>query len=101
MEVTNLNFDEVVLASPVPVLADFFAEWCPPCRALIPTIKELDAEANGKYKVVKIDVGANNDLAARFDVGSIPTLIAFKEGNETGRLVGVHSKDKLLKLLRS
>lgn len=94
LEITDKNFAEVVKASPEPVLVDFFADWCPPCQQLAPIIDELAAEADG-FKVGKIDVEANPAMAQQFKVTGIPTLLVFRDGEETGRTIGLQSKEAL------
>ena len=96
--VTNDNFESEVLKSDKPVLADFFATWCGPCTALAPIIKEI-AEERTDIKVVKIDVDKNMELASKFKVMSIPTIIVFKNGEAVNRTMGLQSKEKLLELL--
>ena len=95
---TNQNFNEIVLGSDVPVLVDFFATWCGPCRMIAPILEELAAE-HPEYKIVKIDVDEEPDLATRFGVMSIPTLLVFKNGELVSTTVGAQPKAKLLALL--
>ena len=92
------NFRKEVLESDVPVLVDFNATWCPPCRALHPIIEELADEADG-YKVVTVDIDENEELAREYEVSSIPCLIVFENGEETDREIGLKPKVKLLKML--
>ena len=82
MEITMDNFEQEVLNSDIPVMIDFWATWCMPCKMLAPTIEELAEEANGAYKVGKIDVDKSPSLAAQFGVMSIPTVIVFKNGKQ-------------------
>ena len=96
--VTNDNFESEVLKSDKPVLADFFATWCGPCKALAPIIKEI-AEERSDIKVVKIDVDENMEIARQFKVMSIPTVIIFKNGEETNKSMGLKTKEELLGLL--
>ena len=96
---TTQNFEAEVLHSDVPVLVDFWATWCGPCRMLGPTIEELAAEAGGAYKVGKVNVDDEPALAPRYGVMSIPTVIAFKNGQVAGKTVGVQPKAKLQQLL--
>jgi thioredoxin 1 len=95
MEITNVNFDEKVLNSTQPVLVDFWAEWCAPCRMLAPVIDEVAGLYSDKAKVGKINIDEQPELAQRFGVMSIPTLILFKGGAAAGRSVGVVGKDKI------
>ncbi len=95
VEVNNRNFQEEVLESTIPVLVDFWASWCMPCRMLAPTIEKLAKENQGKLKVCKLNTDENQNIAAQYGIQGIPTLIIFKEGKEVGRTVGVMSKEKL------
>lgn len=86
---TGDGFDSVVPESPVPVLVDFFAEWCAPCRWLDPILNELATASEGRYLVAKVDVEEAPHLAERYAIGSVPTVILFREGEESGRSLGV------------
>ncbi len=86
--ITNDNFEAEVAKSEVPVLIDFWAEWCMPCKMVAPVVAELAQAYDGKLKVGKIDVDAEGDLAARFNVMSIPTLIVFNGGEVVGQRIG-------------
>jgi thioredoxin 1 len=97
---TDTTFDEEVGASDSPVVVDFWAEWCGPCKMIAPILEEIAAEADGKVRVAKVSVDDNPDLARRFDVMSIPTLIVFKDGEPVKRLVGAKPKGALLEELR-
>lgn len=90
--VTAATFDEEVMSSSVPVLVDFWAEWCGPCKALGPTIDQIAAEYEGKAKIFKLDVQSEAALAGKYGVQSIPTLLIFKGGQVVGRLVGLRPK---------
>lgn len=90
--ITKGNFDEVVKKSDVPVLVDFWAAWCGPCRMVGPVIDELANEFAGKAKVGKVNVDEQNELAAMFRVMSIPTILLFKNGKVVEQVVGVRSK---------
>jgi thioredoxin 1 len=94
--VTEQTFDNEVLKSPVPVLVDFWAAWCGPCRAIAPTVEELATEYAGKLKVVKLDVDENGEIAIRYGVQSIPTLILFKGGDAAVRMVGAYPKPAIV-----
>ena len=96
--VDDSNFREVIDASAVPVLVDFYADWCPPCRRLTPLLEMLSEELDGQVKIVKLDVD-NSSLASQFGVMNIPTMILFKNGQEVNRLIGNQSKARLLKEL--
>lgn len=94
-ELTKANWDDSVKNSGVPVLVDFWAAWCGPCRMIAPILDEI-AEETTSFKIGKVDVDSNTELASEFGVMSIPTLILFKNGEEKKRLVGAMSKQKLL-----
>ena len=95
VEVNGNNFQQEVLESSIPVLVDFWAPWCMPCRMLVPIIEKLAEENVGKLKVCKLNTDENQNIAAQYGIQGIPTLIVFKEGKEVGRTVGVMSKEKL------
>lgn len=97
--VTSQNFESEVLRSTQPVLLDFWAEWCAPCRALGPTIDALAEQFHGRVKVAKLDVDQSPDLAGQYGVQSIPTLLLFRGGNVLEQRVGLLSKDELARLL--
>lgn len=99
--VTEQNFQTEVLQSPVPVLVDFWAEWCGPCKAVAPSLEELATEYSGRLKVVKLDVDENQEVSIQYDVRSIPTLILFKGGKVMERLVGAYPKPMILKKIQS
>ena len=97
--ITEKNFEQEVLKSDIPVLLDFWATWCPPCKALSPIVAEVAAELAGKVKVGKVNVDEEPALGARFRVSSIPTLIVFKDGRMTNQSVGLIGKPQILDLL--
>ena len=92
---TSANFDADVLGSEIPVVVDFFATWCGPCRMMAPVIEELAEEYDGKVKIGKLDVDENSDIAARYGVMSIPTIILFKDGEIISKSVGLQDKEVL------
>ena len=93
LEITDVNFEEVVLKSSQPVLVDFWAEWCGPCRMLGPIIEELSSDYDGKAVIGKVDVDSNQQYAAQFGVRNIPTVLIFKDGELVNRQVGVSQKN--------
>ena len=93
LEITDSNFEEVVLKSSQPVLVDFWAEWCGPCRMLGPIIEELSSDYDGKAVIGKVDVDSNQQYAAQFGVRNIPTVLIFKDGELVNRQVGVSQKN--------
>jgi thioredoxin 1 len=98
-EVSDQSFEQDVLQSEVPVLVDFWAEWCQPCKMLAPTVEAVAQKYEGKAKVVKLNVDDNNQTAARYGIKGIPTLILFKGGNENDRVVGNTSKENISRML--
>jgi len=92
LEFTDANFDEVVLQSDTPVLVDFWAEWCGPCKALTPVIDELATEFDGKARIGKVDTDANREVSVRFSVSAIPTVILFNKGEIVEKFVGLRGK---------
>jgi thioredoxin 1 len=95
IEVTDVTFEEEVLKSELPVLVDFWAVWCAPCRMIAPMVEELATEREGSLKVVKMDVDNNPDTAMKFGIRSIPTLLIFKNGQIVDQVVGAIPKSML------
>ncbi len=93
---SDATFDEAVAGSDTPVLVDFWAEWCGPCKMVAPTLAEIADEQRGKLTVAKLNVDDNPDVARRFEVMSIPTLLVFKDGQPAKRIVGAKGKGALL-----
>jgi thioredoxin 1 len=96
MNLTDATFDEHVKGSDVPVLVDFWAEWCGPCKMITPILEEIAEEQQGKIQIAKLNVDDSLDVSRRFDVMSIPTLILFKDGEPQVRLIGAKPKGALL-----
>ncbi|MBS4021234.1 MAG: thioredoxin [Dethiobacter sp.] len=97
LEVGDANFSEEVLKSEIPVLVDFWAAWCGPCRMMAPVLDEVARELEGKAKVVKVNVDKNRSTAGNYKIMSIPTIVFFKNGNPVETQVGFVSKDQLIK----
>lgn len=96
LTLTDSTFDEQVNSSSTPVVVDFWAEWCGPCKKVAPIVAELATEQAGKIQFAKLDVDANPEVSRRFNVMSIPTLIVFRDGKEAKRVVGAKGKHQLL-----
>src|SRR5579863_2757203 len=99
LEINDLNFETEVLKSSVPFLLDFGATWCAPCKALSPIVDKLADELHGKVRVGKLDIDDSPGVTAKLAVKSVPTIVVFKGGKESGRHVGTTNKDTLVKLL--
>lgn len=96
IKVNSANFESVVLNSDKPVLVDFWATWCGPCKMIAPVIEQLSEELEAKVTVVKLDVDESPDVAGKYGVMSIPTLLVFENGKETKRAVGFQPKEKIM-----
>lgn len=99
--VTDSSFAADVLSSSTPVLVDFWAEWCGPCRAIAPALEEISTEMEGKIKVVKLNIDENPDAAVKYGVRSIPTLLMFQNGEVTAAKVGAVPKAKIVEWVQS
>ncbi len=97
IKLTDQNFDSEVIKSEIPVLVDFWAEWCGPCRMIAPIVEEFAKEYNGKLKICKLDVDAHGSIAQQFRILSIPTVIIFKDGKVASQIVGAVPKKEFQK----
>ena len=99
IHVTDETFEEIVLKNSLPVVVDFWAEWCPPCRIIAPFIEELANEYDGKAVICKVNVDENQDIAKKYGIMSIPTLLFFKGGDIQEQVIGALPKDQLTQRL--
>lgn len=100
LHITKENFEKEVLKSEVPVVVDFWAAWCGPCKALAPRLEEADSQLNAEVKIAKINIDEEEELAAQFRVMSIPTLLLFKNGTPVEKSVGLVSTEELLEFAK-
>ncbi|MCB5228753.1 MAG: thioredoxin [Candidatus Cloacimonetes bacterium] len=99
-DVTSADFEAQVLQSEIPVLVDFWAPWCGPCKALSPSVAKIAAETEGKLKVVKCNIDQSQDIASRYSIMSIPTLMLFSKGEVVEQLVGLVKPDKIMEKVK-
>jgi thioredoxin 1 len=99
IEVTDKDFDELVLMAELPTIVDFWAVWCGPCKMIAPVLEQIAEEYDGRLQIAKLDVDKSPEVAGRYGVMSIPTLILFKGGQSVERIVGFMPKEKLLRRL--
>lgn len=100
-QVTDATFDKDVLEAAKPVLVDFYASWCGPCKKLSPVLEQLSGELQGEVEIVKIDSDDNIDTIRHYEIRSLPTLVLFKDGEEVTRVSGFMTKDKLVEFLNA
>lgn len=100
VKITTTNFEQEVLQSQIPVLLDFWADWCGPCRMAAPIIDEIATETAGKVRVGKVNVDTDIELAQRYRIASIPTFLVFKNGELAEKAIGLQSKEDLVNLLK-
>ncbi len=99
--VTDSTFDQEVLKSDKPVLVDFWAAWCAPCRMIAPTVEQIATDYDGRAKVVKLNVDENGEVSARYNIRGIPTLLLFKDGMIKDQIVGATSKDNITRMIEA
>ena len=98
--VNSQTFEAEVLKSDLPVLVDFWAPWCGPCKALNPILEKVEAEIDGKIRIVKVNIDESPDIASKYSIMSIPTLLIFKDGEVRDQVVGLVQKDKIMEKLK-
>jgi len=101
IEISTTSFEEEVLKSDIPVLVDFWAPWCGPCKALLPIIQKVAAEVEGKVKICKVNIDESPEIASKYSIMSIPSLLIFKGGSVSDQMVGLVQKDKIMEKLNA
>ena len=101
INLTNENFEKEVISSKKPILVDFWASWCGPCQMIAPIVEEISNELSKRIEVGKINVDEQPEIAIKYDVMSIPTLILFKDGKVVNTIIGYHSKEEILDFINS
>ncbi|MBN2426113.1 MAG: thioredoxin [Calditrichaceae bacterium] len=101
VEISESNFDKEILKSSIPVIVDFWAEWCAPCRLISPIVEELSNEYEGKLKIAKLNVDHNPHISMNYGIRSIPTLLIFKDGKAVEQLIGAVPKKTIVERLKS
>jgi thioredoxin 1 len=99
LNATDQNFEQEVIKSEIPVLVDFWAPWCVPCKRVAPILEEIAKDYEGRLKIAKVDVDTNNETAWRYGIKSIPTLILFHKGQVAEQIIGAQPKDEILKII--
>ena len=100
MNITSQNFEKEVLQSEIPVLVDFWASWCMPCKMMTPIIEQIEKELEGKVKVCKINIDDESELATKYGIMSIPTFLVFKDGKVVNSTVGMQDKEELMSIIK-
>lgn len=101
INLTNENFEKEVISSKKTILVDFWASWCGPCQMIAPIVEEISNEMSGKIEIGKLNVDEQPEIAIKYDVMSIPTLILFKDGKVVNTIIGYHSKEEILDFINS
>lgn len=101
INLTNENFEKEVISSKKPILVDFWASWCGPCQMIAPIVEEISNELSERIEVGKLNVDEQPEIAIKYDVMSIPTLILFKDGKVVNTIIGYHSKEEILEFINS
>lgn len=100
MKIINKNEFENIIKENKPTLVDFFATWCGPCKMLSPILEKVEEESNGEYNIVKVDIDESYDLAKKFGIMSVPTMIVFKNGEEVEKLIGLRQKNQIEEIIK-